>query len=612
MDTKNIFFLGLIALVSCIQLLLFTHIIPAQYYFVPLVCAFIPISISAIKKLFDRKIGTELFVTIATIIAFFAGQPYIMSVVLYIMLIAEYFEHIITARTETALKSLINVIPQKALIKLPDNTEQEIPVEKITPKTQVIIKTGGLIPVDGTVHWGTASVNESSLTGESILVEKKTGDSVFAGTFIVTGSIIITAEKIGAHTFFGKITALVQQAETKKARISLLADKISFYFVPSLLLFILITWLFTHNITIVTTLLVFGSPLELTLITPLAILSGIAAAFKNGILVKGGLVLEKLSQINTIVFDKTGTLTMGEPKIISIQVTDPAYTEQKILTIAAVAEKKADHAYAHAVLTKAAQENITVPDPEQYVSVTGHGVEIIFEKTKYFVGNKHFIEAPEHGNITIPPNKNISYDSPYSILYIGAQGLLCGTIYLNDTMRTEAASTINSLKNLGISRVILLTGDRQTVAQQVGSALGISDIRGELFPDEKLTIIEQLQKDRNIVAMVGDGINDAPALKQADAGIVMGAMGMEPAIDAADIVLTTNDLEKIVFVYGLSKKIFSTIYQNLLFGFLLIHGMGIVLTFFGFINPLRAALIHAVSDIGILLNSVRLINFKIK
>jgi len=593
-------------------LLILTNVLPASLIHITLILSFIPVFLSAIKKLKEKKIGTEFFLTIATIISLFGNQEKAMNIVLIIMLVAEYLEDLISERTEKEIKSLINLMPKDVIVKI-DDEEKVVPISQIKIGMSVIVKTGGSIPVDGYILQGSAMVNEASLTGESISKQKMVGQQVYAGTFLEAGSIIIRTEKIGEDTFFGKISSLVHKSEGSKAKISILTDKIAFYFVPTLLVFIGLTWLLTKNLNLVTTLLVFGSPLELTLITPLAILAGIIAAFKNGILVKGGLVLEKLSKSDTIIFDKTGTLTMGEPEIAKIELFDQKYNEKEILKIAAIAQKRSDHVVAKAILKKAKTENIVVADPENYISLPGHGVEITYNNENWFMGNKHFIESPEHGNINLKDiiDEQSQYDE-YSSFYIGSSGKLYGKIYMSDTIRNEAKQTVNDLKKLGFKDFILLSGDRQKIASNVGSSLGITKSYGEVFPDKKLLVIENLQKEKHIVTMVGDGVNDAPALKQADIGIAMGAMGMEPAIEAADIILVANDLYKIVFVYALSKRIFKVIWQNILFGFILIHGFGIILTFLGYVTPLKAALFHAVSDLGILINSARLINFKLK
>lgn len=586
------------------------HFLPPFFIHIPLLLAFIPISWQAGKKLLEKKIGTEFFLTFATIISLIGDQERAMTIILLIMLFAQYLESLIAYRTHQEIQSLIKLIPQTALVII-DGKEKSIALKDIEPDTLIIIKTGGRIPIDGTIISGAATINEASLTGESTLQEKHIHAQVFAGTFVEAGSITVKTAKVGKDTFFGKIITLVEKSEEKKAKVSILADTIAFYLVPSLLLFIVLVWIITNNIQLVTTLLVFGSPLELTLITPLAILAGIIAAFKQGVLVKGGLALEKFSKADTIIFDKTGTLTMGEPTIVNIHVIDPRYSEKEVITIAAIAEKRSDHVLAKAVLKKAHEMHINVPDPEGYSSLSGHGVHIMYKNQRCFLGNKHFIEAPEHGNIKIPENLTQKGTTPLSLFYLGCGGTLIATLSVADTIRAEAQHTVDGLKKTGIKKCMLLSGDQQPIAAQIAARLHIQEARGEVFPDQKLTIIEDLQKKGHIIAMVGDGINDAPALKQADIGIALGAMGMEPAIEAADIVLSSNDLSKIIFVRALSQKIFKVIIQNIVIGFFIIHAFGFFLAFMSLITPIQAALFHAVPDIAILLNSARLANFKI-
>lgn len=594
--------------VLALFLVTFTHFVSPFFVHIPLLLAFVPICWKAIADIRHKKIGTELFLVFATIIALIGDQETAMTVILLIMLFAEYLSNLITQRTEHAIAGLIKLIPQNITIQV-NHQEQQITAQELKVGMHVVVKTGGRIPVDGVVIQGSAAINEASLTGESVLKEKHQQARVYAGTIVESGALVIRAEKVREDTFFGKIVALVEHAEEKKAHVSLLADKIAWYLVPSLLLFIGLVWLVTSNLNLVMTLLVFGSPLELTLITPLAILAGIIAAFRNGVLVKGGLVLEKFAKSDTIIFDKTGTLTLGEPHITDIEVFNKSYTQKDILTIAAIAEKYSDHVSAKAILKKAHEEGIFLADPEDYVSISGHGVCIRYNNKHCFVGNKHFLEASEHGNIQIPEHAaRVLADQ--SSFYVGCDGVLYGKIYMADTIRPQAKETIYRLQREGFKQLVLLSGDQKHIAQQVGAELGIATSYGEVFPDQKLQLIEKFQNQGHIVTMVGDGINDAPALKQADIGIAMGAMGMEPAIDAADIVLITNDLSKIVFVHALSKKIFKVIQQNIFLGFFTIHAFGFLLAFLQAITPVQAALFHAIPDLAILLNSARLANFK--
>lgn len=578
---------------------------------IPLILAAIPIVLSALSHLRHGFISTELFLTCATIVSFIGHQEQAMTIVLLIMLAARYLEMIIEQRTERAIKSLINLIPTEVYLKK-GTEEKEVPLSHVQPGMTIIIRTGARIPVDGRIIEGTASINEAALTGESDLQEKSISQAVFAGTFVEAGSVVILVEKIGENTIFGKITAFLLHADESKAPITVFANRVARWLVPTLLVFIAGVWFFTGNLRLVTTLLVFGSPLELTLVTPLTVLAGVAAAFRNGILVKSGLSLETFSKATTIIFDKTGTLTLGEPHITGIKSLNSAYSEKDILTIAAVVEKRSNHALSKALRIKTEEEHMVIPDPDNYQSLAGHGVTATYQGKEYMVGNRHFIE--EHGHTLI--EQNVAFqegnETLQSIHFIATtQGVLCGALCVSDTLREDAHQLIDYLKNEAkIPSLVLLSGDKQDIASHVATSLGISEAYGQVLPEQKLSMIKERQDRGEVVVMLGDGINDAPALAQADVGIAMGAMGMEPAIEAADIVFMANNLKSFIFLVELSRKVLRTIKQNIFLGFIIFHTFGMTLAFLGILNPIKAALFHALPDGFILINSARLINFK--
>ncbi len=561
----------------------------------------------AIKELQAKRIGTEFFLVFATIVAVIGKQEIAIMYVLLIMLFARYVEILIEQHTHNAIENLIKLMPSTAIV-LENNRETVLAIERIRPGMQVLVKTGSRIPADGFIIEGSAAINEAMLTGESVAREKTINNQVFAGTFIESGSIIVQVQKVHKETLFSKMSSLFEQAEQKKAKITLLTNKIALILVPSILLLIFIVWLATGNLELVITLLIFGSPLELSLVTPLTVLAGTVAAFRQGILIKGGRSLEQLASVTTMIFDKTGTLTLGEPTIVDIHSFDTDYTQQEILKIAAISELRADHVIAKTLLKKAAELHIQLEQPDKYVSLVGHGVEIMFEGKQYFFGNEHFIEAPEHGNSPIPFDK-IANRHSYSNHYLACSGKVIGMITVMDTVRPDAQDTIERLKKAGISQMILLSGDSKEITATIAQQLGITRAYGQAFPEDKLKLLDQLQEQGMSVAMIGDGINDVAALKQANVGIAMGAMGMEPAIEAADIVLMTNQLENIYFVRKLSQQVFRVIKQNLMIGFLLLHALGFTLTLMHLINPIQAAFFHGISDVLILLNASRLIGF---
>ncbi len=582
--------------------------VPSYWRFIPIALAFLPIGYEALEQLLNKQISSELFISIATVIALIGGEQSAIFVVLMIMLAAHYLDDLIQQRTEDALGALIQLLPSDVLVKQGDK-EVLVPLQQIMPGMHIVIKTGGRIPVDGSIIEGEASIQEAVLTGESIPLEKGPGELVYAGTYLEAGSLLVEVHHIGDETLFGKIRALIDQAGEQKAHIVSLADRITRIFTPAFLLFIALVWLWTGNARMVITLLIFGSPLELTLVTPLTMLAAIVAAFKRGILVKSGAALESLAGTDTIVFDKTGTLTMGSPEVVSLASVDPAYEKKDILLLAAIAEKKSGHVLAKAIMQEAQKEGLVVPDPEKYVSLTGHGITMTYKGVVYIVGNRHFIEASEHGNLILPPG--CTPEQKFTTFYVATEQKVLGEICLADRIKPEARETIAELKKRGLS-LVLLSGDKQSVAHGVADQLGIAQAYGEVMPDEKLALLKKLQEKGHRVMMVGDGINDAPALKQSHVGIAIGSMGMEPAIQAADIVLMSDKLDQIVFLYDLSREAMRTIKQNLLVGFALTHAIGIILALLSIINPIQASLFHAIPDLLILLRGGRLINFQEK
>ena len=586
--------------------------VPHIFIFVPITLAWLSLARQAFKKLLKGQLGAEFFLTVATVFGLAAHEEYAIMTVLLIMLIARYIEILVEYRTKSALASLMKLIPSDVTV-IQNGQEKKTALHDVKPGTLVLVRTGGRMPVDGIIVKGSAEINESSLTGESMPIEKNKGNKVFAGTFVESGALIVKTEKVREETFFGKITALLAQAERKKAPIALLTQNIALILTPILLALIFIVWFITRDVNLVITLLIFGSPLELSLVTPLAVLAGTVAAMRNGIVVKGGRVLELFARADTIVFDKTGTLTLGEASVVCVKVCNDQMTQRDFITYAAIAEKRSEHAIAKAIRAKAREEHIDVPEPDTYTSLSGHGVDMTYKNKRYLLGNAHFIQAPEHGNIVIPDSFALAEHEPLqSTFYMTQDGRFLGKICIADAIRPDAPDIIKKLRTSNFRNIRLVSGDRQEVARAVADRLGIRQAAGGVMPDEKLALLATLQQAGRVVAMVGDGINDAPALKQADVGIAMGAMGMEPAIDAADIVLLTNELEKIYFIRLLARKVMRIIKQNLILGFVFVHALGIILSFAHLVNPVQAALFHAVTDLIILINTVRLINFKVK
>ncbi len=566
----------------------------------------------AIIKLSKKLIGTEFFVVIATFFALVNHEEQALMIIYLIILFVHYIELLIEDQTTSSLESLLKLAPSTALL-VENGKEYEVPLTSLTIGMTVLVKTGMAVPVDGKVVSGLALVNQAALTGESMLQEKSAGLPVYATSYLESGSLYVHVEKIEEDTVFGKMTQLLMRAHQDKASIETITTRIALFFTPLILIIIAVVWFLTYDSSLVMTLLVFGSPLELSLVTPITLLSGTIAAFKQGVLIKSARALEQLASLDTLIFDKTGTLTSGKPAIIAIIPYQNTCTEKELLRLCAIGQRYSDHAFAESIIKQAEQESLVVSYPEWYESLAGHGVAFLFEGVLYHSGNRHYLESSEHCSVVFPQEWSAlaTYEQSASILFLAAGKQVLGFLALADTVRPEAAEIVAQLKGLGVREFVMLSGDKSSVVERVAQSVGITKAYGNVFPDQKFAFLQKMQTKGHKVAMVGDGINDALALKQADVGIALGGLGIEPAIDAAAIVLMTNNVKNIPFIFALSKKIKTTIYQNLLIGFLGVHSIGFIISAVtGWITPVTAALLHGTTDILILFNSARLIWFK--
>mgnify|MGYP003644345077 FL=1 len=552
----------------------------------------------------ERKIGTELFITVAVIISV-VGQEYLAgAVVLMIILIAEYIASASGERARASIKELIGTVPNTAIIKK-DGKETTVKIEELNIGDIILVRAGEKIPVDGMVTEGTASVNQAPITGESVPQEKETGSEVFAGTIIELGALNIQMTKAGRDTVFSKIITLVEEAESQQAPIEKLTDKVASYLIPVVFIFVAAVYFFTRDVKLIIALLIFTSPAELGLATPLVTITAIARAAREGILVKGGLFLEELAKVTTIVFDKTGTLTVGSPRVNQISVIDSNYTENEVLQLAAVADRRSNHPLAKAILDYAKQQKVTYSEPSQFEVVKGRGVSAEFEGKKLRLGNKAFMEEN-----TIQVSEIITNDTDTPI-FLSVETNLIGVLYVSDAIRQGAKEMIEGLRKNGVTNIIMLTGDNEVTAKHVSEQIGITEYKANLLPEDKIRIVKELQGTGAKIAMVGDGINDAPALVQANIGIAMGAMGTEAAMEAADIVLMQDKLEKIELARRISKKAYRTIKENIIVGVGVVHVIGITLVLLKILGPIEAAAIHLLPDTLVFINSIKLLKIKI-
>ena len=598
--------IGRILLVGILTFLYWRQILPLQVLLVAVAIGLYPLVKTGVMDLLhERKIGTEIFVTIATTIALIGGEYVAGAVLMCIILIAEFIAELNTDRARASIQALIGSVPQMALVR-EEGRERQVPISELKVGDIVLARAGEKIPVDGTVTGGQASVNEAPISGESLPLDKEISSSVLAGTLVESGALDIRTDRIGKDTMFAHIIALVESAEDQQAPVQKLADRVAAWLIPVVFIFLLGVYLVTHDIRKIVTLLIFTSPAELGLATPLVMIAAIARAARNGILIKGGIHLESLAKVNLLVFDKTGTLTVGKPEVVEVRSLESTLSEADVLILAAAADRRSGHPLAQAVVAFAAKRQLIVPEPTDFEVLQGRGVRATVDGKAVLVGNARLliengVEAPRPGD-----------DHRGITIYVAVDGRSVGIMELADQIRPGAKDSIARLKATGIQKVVMLTGDSERVAARVAAELGVDQVEADLLPEQKVDAIARLQTQGFRLAMVGDGINDAPALARADVGIAMGARGTQAALEAADIALMTDDLGKIVLARELARRSYRTIQENLFVGVGVVHVLGITAALLGWIGPIQAAILHLGPDILVFLNSVKLLRVRIE
>lgn len=597
---------GRILVTGLIALLYWREMVPLQVLWIAVAVGLYPlVKTGFLDLIHERKIGTEIFVTIATLVAVLGGETVAGAVLMVIILIAEFIAELNTDRARASIKELIGSVPQVALVRN-GGGERIVPVAEVKVGDIVLVRAGEKIPVDGHVITGQGSVNEAPITGESIPKDKVVGSLVFAGTVVESGALDIQTDKVGVDTTFSRIIALVENAEAQQAPVQKLADQVAAWLIPVVFVFLIVVYWVTRDVRTIVTLMIFTSPAELGLATPLVMIAAIARAARHGILIKGGLYLESLARVDTMVFDKTGTLTANKPEVVRIECRNPAFSESELLRLAAAADRRSAHPLAKAVVNHAERLKLTVPEPEQYEQLQGRGVKATIEGHVVLVGNSALLQ--ENG-VTLAEAVVSGGQTP---IHIAVDGQFSGVIYIADTLRPGAHEALISLKSTGVKRIVMLTGDNAATAKAVGDKLGVDEVRANLLPADKVAAIAELQKLGHRVAMVGDGINDAPALAQADVGIAMGGAGTQAALEAADIVLMTDDLSKIAGARAIARRAYRTVQENLFVGVGVVHVLGITAALLGWIGPIEAAIIHLGPDVLVFVNSVKLLRVRIR
>ncbi len=563
-----------------------------------------PILKNAVKTILSKNLNVNVLVSIAVIAAISVNAHKEAATVIFIMLLGEFLEEFTKAKTNQAIKKLIELKPQKARVRI-NGEELVVPIENVKSGDIVIIKPGEQVGVDGELLTDESQVDESVITGESRPVTKRKGEEILAGSISDGSYFEIKATRIGEDTTLSRIQKLVQEAQNKKANVQRLADKFAQYFVPGVILAALIIGLLTADITRAITILIVACPCAFIIATPVAVVAGIGKAAKKGILIKGGEYLENLGKIDTVIFDKTGTLTKGKPQVLEIKKFDN-HDEKEIIELAAVLESKSEHHLAEAILEKSKEFGIMPKEPEKIEIIKGKGLIGKYDHTMVYLGNLLLIK--EQG-IKLPV-ETISYihteeQKGHTVVIVAHDKEVCGVICLSDQLREGAKSTIDDLRSIGIRNIWMMTGDNKSIAEKISSELGIDEYFAEMLPQDKIGMIEEMQGSGRKVIMFGDGINDAPALVQADVGIAMGS-GTEIALEGGNIVLAKDDLTKIPEAIKLGRKAVSIIKQNMFFalGFNLLM---FILASLGIINMIGGAVFHQINSLFVILNAMRLL-----
>ena len=555
-----------------------------------------PIFHEAVENALGRKMTMELSMSMAILAAAAIGEIFTALMITLFVLVAEVLEGLTVSRGRHAIKELLDYLPQTATVRR-DGIATEMLLRDLRQGDLVLVNPGGRLPADGFVVSGHSFVDQSTITGEPMPVEKSTGSLVYAGTINQRGALEVRAERIGRDTTFGQIIEAVERAEQSRAPIQKLADRLAGYLVYFAIGAAILTFLITRNVRSTISVVIVAGACGIAAGTPLAILGGIGRCARRGAIIKGGSYLEALATVQTIILDKTGTLTFGNPRVREV-IPAAGVSERELLEAASIAERRSEHPLAVAILARAQELSIPSSEPDSFSYEPGMGVLVDADGTTILAGRRRFLRDREVRFPDLAPAEDASE------VLVSRDGRFLGQVLIADVIRPEARAAIASMRQLGM-RTILLTGDDTIVATVVANAIGVDEVDAELLPDDKLARVEALVRGGQRVAVVGDGINDAPALSAATVGVAMGS-GTDIARESADVVLLGNDLAQFAATLLIARRTRAIIMQNFA-GTLIVDGVGIGLAAFGFLNPLLAALIHVTSELAFILNSARLL-----
>ena len=570
----------------------------------------IPIIKGAVAGLVTRfDIKADVLVSIALIASIIIGEIFAAGEIAFIMAIGAYLEQRTVAKARAGIEKLVRLTPTTARV-IKNGEEIIVPAEQVKVGDTLRVLAGETIAVDGIIVNGQTSVNQSIMTGESLPVDKSAGDEVSSGTVNQFGTFDMKATKIGEDSSLQRMIRLVQSADAGKAKIVGIADRWATWIVVIALTFSAAAWLITGEIIRAVTILVVFCPCALVLATPTAIMAGIGNAARFGILIREGDALERLAEVKRIAFDKTGTLTYGKPDVSAVESFDPDLSGEELLSLAASAELRSEHPLGKAIVAHyRAASNTSLPEPDDFQMLAGRGVSAVVNNQTMLAGNAELLRDC---SISLPRaiiDKADAYrNDGCTIIFVSVDGRVSGFIALSDTLRPDAVDMVRSIEKSGVKSV-LLTGDNHHAASHMAKIAGIHDIHTDCLPENKMAIIEKYQNGGDLICMVGDGVNDAPALKKAHVGIAMGGIGSDIAVDAADIVLVGDDIRGIPHLLALSKKTMKTIKLNMAFSMAL-NFVAVLLAMAGLLGPVVGALVHNAGSVAVIINSSLLLRWK--
>lgn len=568
-----------------------------------------PIIIRAVEALKVRVIGIELLVSIAVVGAFVIQEFNESAIVTFLFLFGSFLEAKTLAKTRESIKKLTEMAPTTAEVVQDDGTIVETDVDDVDEGDIVLVKTGGQVPIDGDVVEGSGYLNEASVTGESKLVTKQGGDGVFSGTILDNGTLKVKATKVGDDTTFAKIVELVEDAQDTKSHAEKFIDQFAKYYTPAVLILAILVGFISRDFRLAITVLVLGCPGALVIGAPVSNVAGIGNGAKNGVLIKGGEVVDTFAKIDTLVFDKTGTLTKGNTEVSDVK--NYAADQNQVLALAAKLESQSDHPLGKAITTYATNQQVAFQDLQVTANNTikGQGIEAQIDQHEVLVGNQKLMTANQI-QLTAVEEADLKelQGTGSSTVIVAVDHKIQQIIGVSDVIRDNVKENLAALKQLGIKKLVMLTGDNEITANHVANELGIDEVHANLLPENKVTFVKQLKDDGHKVAFVGDGINDSPSIATADIGIAMGG-GTDVAIETSDIVLMQSSFQELVHAYGLAKKTVANTRQNIIIAigtvvFLLI---GLI---FGYIYMASGMFVHEASILVVIFNAMRLIRYQ--